>query len=81
VYGLAATLYEALTGQPPFSRELSWMDLVRSVCARAVQPPRELNPAIPAALDALLTQALDKCPQRRFATPGEFKAALAALAV
>jgi serine/threonine protein kinase len=77
VYGLAATLYEALTGQPPFSREQSWVDLLRSVCARPVQPPRELNPAIPAALDAVLTQALDKCPQRRFATPGELKAALA----
>jgi serine/threonine protein kinase len=81
VYGLAATLYEALTGQPPFSRDQSWMELMRSVCSRPVQPPRELNPAIPEALDALLRKALDKCPQRRFATPGEFKAALAALAL
>jgi serine/threonine protein kinase len=81
VYGLAATLYEALTGQPPFAREQSWMDLVRSVCARPVRAPRELNPAIPVALDALLVRALDKCPQRRFATPGAFKAALLSIQV
>ncbi len=81
VYSLAATMYEALTGEPPFPRDLSWMALVRSICSRPVRPPRELNPAISPALDALLVRALEKAPEARFATPREFRRALRAATV
>jgi serine/threonine-protein kinase len=76
LYSLCATLYEAATGQPPFPRDLPWMDMVRAICSQPVRPARQLNPAIPPALEAVLARGLDRCPQRRFATAAELRAAL-----
>jgi eukaryotic-like serine/threonine-protein kinase len=74
-------MYEALTGRTPFDRDLPWIELVRSICGRPVRPARELNPAIPEELDVILTRALDKTVERRFATASEFRAALEAVRI
>ena len=52
VYGLAATLYFALTGKTPRDAGIG-------------TPPSALNPAIPADLDDALVRALDSDPGRR----------------
>jgi hypothetical protein len=70
VYSLACLLYECLTGEPPFVRDsplaVVWAHLEE-------QPPRasERNPALPAALDAVLARAMAKSAEERYATCGE----------
>ncbi|MGE0710981.1 MAG: protein kinase [Planctomycetota bacterium] len=75
VYGLGALLYAALTGQPPFrgSSALATLDLV--VNGR-LAPPRELRPAVPAALEALCLRALAREPAARWPSAGAFADAL-----
>ncbi len=74
-YGLACTVVEMLAGAPPFKRdktvELMWAQLEAA-------PPRlsDRRPDLPLAIDAVITTALAKSPYDRFATCGEFAAAL-----
>jgi serine/threonine protein kinase len=79
LYALGASMYEALTGQPPFPREMPFTDLVQAVCKEPVRPPRDLIPAIPAGLNDLVERTLAKDVQRRFGSPREFRAALRGL--
>jgi hypothetical protein len=70
-YALAIILYEALTGRVPFRAERP-DDTPRTVAARhitATPPrPRTLNPALAETVEAVLLRALDKDPERRFAS-------------
>lgn len=70
-YALAIIIYEALVGRVPFRGENS-ADTPKTVAARhitATPPkPRLLNPAIGAAVESVLLRALDKDPERRFAS-------------
>jgi serine/threonine protein kinase len=74
VYSLACLLHEALTGAPPFD-----CDTVAALCyAHLLQePPRAsaTNPAVPAALDAVIARGMAKDPQERPARAGELAAA------
>ena len=74
IYSLACMLYEMLSGRPPF---LGTPNAVvrQQLCARP-RPLASLCPGIPPRLDAALLRALDKSPSRRYATAGEFVAAL-----
>jgi serine/threonine protein kinase len=73
LYSLAAVMYEALTGQPPFATNLKLPALIDAICNQPVAPPRSLNPSLPAEMDAFLLRALDKQPQRRFQSVDEFE--------
>ncbi len=71
VYGLAATLYECLTLRCPFvagSRE----DLYRLILTAEPPDPRKLDPRIGRDLCAVLEKALEKDPDRRYATAADF---------
>ena len=74
IYGLACMLYEMLSGRPPFLGTPNAV-LRQQLCARP-RPLASLCPGIPPRLDAALLRALDKSPSRRYATAGEFVAAL-----
>jgi serine/threonine-protein kinase len=65
VYGLGATLYHALTGQPPFDAD-SVEELFHSVLCSDAPPPSTLAPAVPADLDTIVLKCLDKEPGRRY---------------
>jgi serine/threonine protein kinase len=65
VYGLGAILFEILTGQPPFCGE-SVSDVLRRVVHEPPVRPRSLNPAAPAALEAICLKALAKDAQTRY---------------
>jgi serine/threonine-protein kinase len=64
IYSLRCLLYELLTGRPPFTAELpaAVMHMHHTALPR---PPRERNPEVPTALDALVAHMLAKRPGDR----------------
>jgi len=64
VYGLGATLYEVVTGRPPF--EGSMAEVLAAVLEREPIPPRELDRAIPVELETIICKCLEKDPRRRY---------------
>jgi serine/threonine protein kinase len=64
VYGLGCTLYELLTGRPPFADGTVLQRLLAHQ-ERTSRPVRELRPDVPATVAALLTRMLAKEPARR----------------
>jgi serine/threonine-protein kinase len=76
IYGLAATMYEALTGRPPFAPRSDLTQMLQTIATQPVESPRRWNPGIPPALEQLLLRALAKDPAARFGNAAEFQAAL-----
>jgi serine/threonine-protein kinase len=75
VYSLGVVLYEMVTGQPPFSGENPLAVAYKHV--RELPPlPRQLDPAIPPAFDAIVAQAMAKMPQDRYMSADELRADL-----
>jgi serine/threonine-protein kinase len=77
VYSLGCLTYELFTGGQPFRRDSEMATLL----AHVQQPPPSLlaqRPELPETLDAALARAMAKDPVARFASAGEFAAAVAA---
>ncbi|MHB8532185.1 MAG: Stk1 family PASTA domain-containing Ser/Thr kinase [Solirubrobacteraceae bacterium] len=77
IYSVGVILYELLTGALPFQGETAVAIAFKQVSA-VPRPPSELNPALPASLDAVVLRALAKDPVERFADDDELIAALGA---
>ena len=65
VYGLGAVLYEVLTGEPPFSGKKS-SEILTKVRHEPPRAPRELNPSLAPALQAICLKALAKSREERY---------------
>ena len=76
IYGLACVLYEMLAGQPPFTGRSAHMIIVARMSSTP-RPVRDFRYTVPSALNSALAKALELAPADRYATAGEFSAALA----
>ncbi len=70
VYGLGATLYECLTGSPPFKGK-SLYDVIAKVLVEEPSPPRKANENVPYDLETICLKALEKEKWRRYPTADE----------
>ncbi|MCI0340687.1 MAG: serine/threonine protein kinase [Planctomycetales bacterium] len=70
VYGLGATLYEALAGRPPFEGDSGVQVLLRVIQESPV-PPRRVRKSVPRALEVICLKALSKEAGDRYASAGE----------
>jgi predicted ATPase len=77
IFSLGLVLYELATGQHPFLAD-SAFSILHAIATQPPLPPARLNPAITAALDALILQMLAKDPRLR-PTAAEVDAVLAEL--
>jgi beta-lactam-binding protein with PASTA domain/predicted Ser/Thr protein kinase len=75
LYSIGVILYELLTGVVPFEGETAVAIAFKQVSATP-RPPSELQPGIPASLDAVVLRALAKDPSERYADADELIAAL-----
>jgi WD40 repeat protein len=65
IYGLGATLYLLLTGQPPF-QDLQLRDVLDKVRRGDFPPPRQLNRHVPPPLEAVCLKAMARRPEDRY---------------
>jgi response regulator RpfG family c-di-GMP phosphodiesterase len=77
IYGLGATLFWLLTGEPPYPFQRHVGAALRALQQQPPRRLRALRPDAPEALDALLAQMLDRDPARRPASPLDVLQALA----
>lgn len=71
IYALGVSLYELLTLERPFEGG-GWNELMQQILNNDPRDPRSIEPAIPKTLAAVIMQALEKDPARRYATIGDF---------
>jgi serine/threonine protein kinase len=75
VYALGATVYELVTGRPPFV-ESTALGLVLAHLHQPPRDPRDYAPELSPIAAAAILKALAKTPAERFETVGELAAAL-----
>ncbi|NJN47730.1 MAG: serine/threonine protein kinase [Candidatus Competibacteraceae bacterium] len=77
IYATGVVLFELLTGSIPYPGK-SFTEILYKVASRQMQDARELNPAIPETLNAVLLKALAQDVEDRCQTANEFLSALKA---
>ncbi|MGD1082588.1 MAG: serine/threonine-protein kinase [Candidatus Sulfotelmatobacter sp.] len=75
LFSLGVVLYELATGQRPFARNNRTLTIDAILHAHP-SAPRSLNPALPGALDAIITRALEKDRDLRYQHAAEVRADL-----
>ena len=79
VYALGAVTYEMLLGEPPFTGPTA-QAIVAKVLTDEPRPPAQVRRSVPPAVESAVLTALEKLPADRFASAGEFAAALTSTA-
>ncbi len=72
IFSLGVILYELLTLTRPFEGE-NLQQIVYQICFREPTPIRARNPRVPRDLATICEKALEKDPQRRYATAAELE--------
>ena len=76
LYSVGCTFYYLLTGKPPFG-EFPLMKKLIMHQNDEPRPVRDMQPHVPASLEAVVRRLLAKRPKDRYQTPGELAEALA----
>jgi serine/threonine-protein kinase len=76
VWAMGVVVYEMLVGKPPFEGA-NYNQVIYSVIAEPIVPPRSVRADVPADLDAVVMRALERDPSKRFASADAFSGALA----
>jgi formylglycine-generating enzyme required for sulfatase activity/serine/threonine protein kinase len=78
VYSLGATLYQILTGQPPFPspREVGLESVLQAVAGGDFQQPTKINRDVPPALEAICLKAMALAPSQRYPSARELAQAI-----
>jgi len=72
IYTLGIIMYEMLVGEAPYKADESMAILFQHVEGK-VTPPREINPDIPKAMEAIILKAMAVDPEQRFQTFDELR--------
>ncbi len=75
IYGMGATFYYVLTGQPPFPEPTVAEKLIAHQ-SKKPKPIREIRPDVPAGVGKIVEKMLAKDPKDRFQVPQEIVDAL-----
>ncbi len=75
IYSLGVLLFNLVTGSVPFKSKNDY-ELMHAHIEELPPSPRNFVADLPEELERAVLRALAKCPDDRFATTGEFKAAL-----
>ena len=75
IYSLGCVLYELVVGRPPFSGDSPVAIAYKQVHESPV-PPRQVNPAVPPALEAIILKCLAKNPANRYPSAEDLRADL-----
>ena len=75
IYSLGVTLYEFLTLHQPFLHDTLEATL-RAILTKEPVSPRKLNPRLPKDIETVVLKAIEKDPDRRFASASEFASEL-----
>jgi eukaryotic-like serine/threonine-protein kinase len=70
LYSLGVVLFEALTGELPYTADNPIAVSMKHV-NEPVRSPREINPSIPEGMNALVTRLMAKDPEDRYASADE----------
>jgi len=73
VYGIGATLYEMLTGRPPFVGS-STAETLQQVLHAEPTPPKKLVSELPRDLESVCLRCLEKTPAKRYASASDLLA-------
>jgi serine/threonine-protein kinase len=75
IYGIGATLYEALVGVPWVKTHKRLEQTLQAVLTKQPEPPSVLRPKLPDYVDALVLRSCARDPSERYADAAEFKRA------
>jgi serine/threonine protein kinase len=73
VYTLGIMLYELTTGTFPYDvRQATIVDICKVITDARPRAPRAINRLVPADIETIILKALEKEPERRYGSVGEF---------
>ncbi len=75
LWSVGVVLYEMLVGKPPFDGA-NYNQIMGAILDGKLVPPRQLEPAVPEALNQLVVKALAQDANARFQTADEMRSAL-----